>query len=637
MTTKLEAALEYLDRGWSVIPIKPDAKRPAIKWKDFQEQHPTEEQVVEWWTKWPDYDIAIITGQISGIAVVDCDNPEALEKALGAGMRSPIRVKTKRGVHLYFEHPCDGIRRGPRAGINSTGSDWPKINGLDFRGDGSYALLPPSKNYEWDIGVGLDWDDLPIWKDWRPTLPVMDGNDFVFAELDLSSVDPMHPDEFISEWDRTAKFVREHFPSSLKIPSGLGNGRNERVMKFISESILEGYWGADLRLRGIAFMNEFFETPLDEREFDATVQSMEQAERRNHPDRFNEKGEYVYTPYIHPQQQSEARERRLIQMRDADQLLKDSDGKTYLIEPWLPQNTIVQVYGYSGHGKSLFVQHAMAALSAGNRYFGPFEIGRAARVLYMDFEMGMATIARRLIDLRTVHSDTQDRLNIWTPFVDKREINMRTKEGLQELQGWIEFSEPDVVVIDTIRSAYPGLQENSADEWAKVNQLAVRLRNSGLAVILIHHSNKPSEAGIGREAGSTNQLTVLETQIRVAQVFQDEETAKQNAAIYDGNYDNPIWPRLQSELPDDYRLYMVMEIRYGKVREWTDMHDRVQWIGFAANDVTGEKRVVSSRSTKQRAKEMALNGYDTKYISEKLGRPFSLVRSWLELDELPSP
>ena len=360
---------------------------------------------------------------------------------------------------------------------------------------------------------------------------------------------------------------------------------------------------------------------------------MEQSERRNHPDRFDEKGDYIYKPYINANQPVEARTRRLIQMRDADQLLQEADAKTYLIEPWLPSNTIVQVFGYSGHGKSLFVQHAMGALAAGNKYFGPFEIGKPARVLYMDFEMGMATIARRLIDLKSIHSDTADRLNIWTPFIDKKEINLHNRDGLQELQGWIEFSDPDVVVIDTLRTAYPGLQENSSDEWSKVNQLAVKLRNSGLSVILIHHSNKPSDSGIGREAGSTNQLTTLETQIRVAQVFQDEDTAKQNAALYDGNYDQPVWPLLQGSLPENFRLYMVMEVRYGKVREWTDLHDRVQWLGFSANDITGEKRIVASKSTKQKAKEMALNGLDAEHIADKLGKPLTLVRLWLELSK----
>jgi len=628
--TKMEAALEYLDRGWAVIPIKGD-KRPAIKWADFQTRHPTEEEVVDWWTKWPDYDIAVITGEISGIVVVDCDNEEAVDAAQEAGMQSPIRVKTKRGLHLYFEHPKDGIRRGPRAGVNSRGSDWPKINGLDFRGDGSYALLPPSNNYEWTIPPYMDWDEMPMWRDWQPKLKEERLTaDFTFSKLDLSSIDPIHPDEFISEWDRTAKYVLEHFPTTKKIPSGMSNGRNERVMRYISESILEGFYGPELRVRGFAFMNEFFEDNLDEREFEATVQSMEQAEKRNHPERFDDKGNYIYSRDLMPKKE-EKKAKKLIQMRDAEQLLEEADAKTYLIEPWLPANTIVQVFGYSGHGKSLFVQHAVSALCAGRKYFGPFEIGRPARVLYLDFEMGMATIARRLMELRQMHGDTQDRLNIWTPFIEGREIDLQTREGLLDLQEWIKFAGPDVVVIDTIRSAYPGMAENSADEWAKVNKLAVTLRNSGLAVILIHHSNKPSESGVGREAGSTNQLTVLETQIRVAQVFKDEETAKQNAGLYDANYDMPVWPLLESKLPPEYRLYMVMEIRYGKVREWTDLHDRVQWIGYAAHNTTDEKIVVSSKSTKQRAKDMALEGHSAMAISDKLHRPLRLVRDWLEL------
>tara|TARA_R110001592_G_scaffold19250_1_gene79224 strand:- start:5651 stop:7543 length:1893 start_codon:yes stop_codon:yes gene_type:complete len=626
--TKLESALEYLDRGWSIIPIKPEAKRPAIKWLDFQSRLPTEDEVTDWWTKFPDYDIAIITGVISGVVVVDCDNEEAEHAAYDAEMRSVIKVKTKRGIHLYFEHPKDGVRRGPRAGVNSRGADWPKINGLDFRGDGSYALLPPSKNYKWDYEQTVfDWDEMPVWKDWRPLLkerPV--PGSFSFSELDLSSVNPIHPDELLSEWDRTAKFVRDNFPTSLKIPCDMGNGRNERVMRFISECIKEGFFGAELRVRGYAFMKEFFESNLNEREFEATVLSMEASEKRNHPDRFDDKGLLIH----HREEKSKTR--KLIQMKDAEQLLKESSAKTYLIEPWLPPNTIVQVFGYSGHGKSMFVQHAMAALCAGRKYFGCFEIGRPARVLYLDFEMGMSTIAKRLIEMKQVHGDTQDRLNIWTPFVDKEEINLHNKESLNELQEWIKFSDPDVIVIDTIRSAYPGMAENSADEWSKVNQLAVKLRNSGLAVILVHHSNKPSDNGMGREAGSTNQLTVLETQIRITQVFNDAETAKNNAAIFDGNYENPVWPLLESKLPSDFRLYMVTEVRYGKVREWTDIHDRVQWIGYASHNKTDEKCIVSSLSTKQIAKNLALTGSDPIIIADKLNRPLRLIWDWLEIE-----
>ena len=77
---------------------------------------------------------------------------------------------------------------------------------------------------------------------------------------------------------------------------------------------------------------------------------------------------------------------------------------------------------------------------------------------------------------------------------------------------------------------------------------------------------------------------------------------------------------------------MVMEIRYGKVREWTDSHDRLQWIGFGSHNFTDEKVVVSSRSTKQKAKDLALDGLEPNDIATKLGRPTRVVRDWLELD-----
>jgi len=66
------------------------------------------------------------------------------------------------------------------------------------------------------------------------------------------------------------------------------------------------------------------------------------------------------------------------------------------------------------------------------------------------------------------------------------------------------------------------------------------------------------------------------------------------------------------------------------------MHDRVQWIGYAAHNLTDEKLIVSSRSTKQRAKDMALEGHDPEFISQKLSRPLRLIRDWLEIESVSS-
>ena len=52
----LDVALEYLDRGMSVIPLTPQDKTPHMAllprnadratWKEFQERHPTQEEVI---------------------------------------------------------------------------------------------------------------------------------------------------------------------------------------------------------------------------------------------------------------------------------------------------------------------------------------------------------------------------------------------------------------------------------------------------------------------------------------------------------------------------------------------------------------------------------------------------------------
>ena len=80
------------------------------------------------------------------------------------------------------------------------------------------------------------------------------------------------------------------------------------------------------------------------------------------------------------------------------------------------------------------------------------------------------------------------------------------------------------------------MMENSAEEWSNINRLMLKLRNAGLTVILVHHSNKPSDGSVsGREAGSSNQLTVLETQIKITQIFEDKDSADIKAGLWDGD------------------------------------------------------------------------------------------------------
>ena len=144
----LNAALEYLALGYSVIPIEQGGKKPLVKWAQYQNRRASEEEVRQWYTKDPDAGVAIVSGPISGIVVVDVDGKKGMDslKSLGlddAKLRTPT-VKTGKGFHMYFKHPGHRVN-------NSAGKIMP---GIDIRGDGGYVVAPPSRHQN---GQQYDW------------------------------------------------------------------------------------------------------------------------------------------------------------------------------------------------------------------------------------------------------------------------------------------------------------------------------------------------------------------------------------------------------------------------------------------------------------------------------------------------
>lgn len=138
----LEQALAYLEKGWSVIPVNSETKKPFILWKEYQLARPTKEEITEWWTKHPNANIGVITGHISGIVVIDID---LYHGGVEEGLQHIQTVKVKTGgggLHYYFQYK---EKLGCYTGIKQ---------GIDIRANGGYVILPPSihrsgEAYEW--------------------------------------------------------------------------------------------------------------------------------------------------------------------------------------------------------------------------------------------------------------------------------------------------------------------------------------------------------------------------------------------------------------------------------------------------------------------------------------------------------
>lgn len=196
MTSTLrDQALSYSARGWSVFPVctpipqkehwclqhgdhraenarrlkngaQPLAdpgKHPLVNWRQFQDRLSTTGEITSWWKKWPDANIGVVTGAVSGVVVLDADGFDAYTAVLSheGSPDTPTALTGKpSGYHWYFEHPGKPVRNfaGHRG-----------VPGLDFRGDGGYAVLPPSLHR---AGINYRWQDnsdflvpapLPAW------------------------------------------------------------------------------------------------------------------------------------------------------------------------------------------------------------------------------------------------------------------------------------------------------------------------------------------------------------------------------------------------------------------------------------------------------------------------------------------
>lgn len=131
-----DAALAYLKQGRSVVPVAPGKKYPPLlKWEPYQSKLPTEAEVAGWWEETPDANIALITGRISGISVIDFDGDEGKQSFvhdLQGAVPKTLFHHTPRGAHVIVEYEPD---------LKQTAGALP---GVDIRNDGGYIIAPPS-------------------------------------------------------------------------------------------------------------------------------------------------------------------------------------------------------------------------------------------------------------------------------------------------------------------------------------------------------------------------------------------------------------------------------------------------------------------------------------------------------------
>lgn len=264
----LAAALEYLERGFSVIPVDRETKKPKVSWKIYQSQHPTEEEIHEWFASDPNANVAIVTGSISNnIYVVDCDGKQGIQWANENLPASSAEVISGRddGLHKYFQAP-EGkeVKTGTKL-----------VDQVDIRGEGGYIIAPPSihangKIYEWQFTEGLGGlEDLEV------------VNPYDFLPLQANSTVSEQSARNDGNSGGIINLSGVSTLSEIAMPAMEGE-RNSRL------AALSGYYlnkglGFEDTLALCRIWNASNQPPLDEAEVARTVQSIYKAWQRSLP------------------------------------------------------------------------------------------------------------------------------------------------------------------------------------------------------------------------------------------------------------------------------------------------------------------------------------------------------------------
>jgi len=163
----LDAALAYLARGWSVVPLCPPdhagcsaehvarcprpGREPVVPWQAYRRRLPRPTELKLFWTRNPGCNVGVILGGLSRLVALDVEGPEAddlLARLLPGPLPPTLAFRTPDGVRrLFFATP-------PGLVVPRRRLDGPGCYALVL-GEGTPVVLPPSAHPN---GAILSWN-----------------------------------------------------------------------------------------------------------------------------------------------------------------------------------------------------------------------------------------------------------------------------------------------------------------------------------------------------------------------------------------------------------------------------------------------------------------------------------------------
>jgi AAA domain len=229
----------------------------------------------------------------------------------------------------------------------------------------------------------------------------------------------------------------------------------------------------------------------------------------------------------------------------------------WLVEPLIANGDRVMIYGEFGSFKSWVLPSLALHIAAGRSWLDKFPVPEPKQVLYIDEEMHLRTLTRRIQRLALgmgLHSESLP-LRFLSRFGTRLDAT-----GAARLLFDLEKTgfDPQVVIVETLRRVLRGSENEAKDVgefWRAVAPLS-----KGRSLIVSHHMRKRSDINNGareRASGSTDILAGADAAFAIQRLGQDalvvectklreaEEPEPFVVSLYDEDRDGPMTLRLE--------------------------------------------------------------------------------------------
>lgn len=245
----------YEDLEFCVIPLlhpsNGDGKRPALtEWTTYQKRKSTNIEH-KMWFEYSDVarNIGIVTGTISGnLIVLDLDDMDTYNMVSKTVLNDTMRVRTGKGVHLYYWLPHNETRRTVTFKLNG------KLHHI--KAENSYVVAAPSLHQSGAVYTIDDIEDSPA---------------FLNDVDDLKEVIKELGGEFTSD-EQSYKERPSNWASSLMETTPQGE-RNTRAAQLCGLLIAKFRYDPGL-IAGLmsAWNNTYCHPPLSEKELSTLIE-----------------------------------------------------------------------------------------------------------------------------------------------------------------------------------------------------------------------------------------------------------------------------------------------------------------------------------------------------------------------------